>query len=62
MIGTNKYIFPGHNTYVCVGRCLRMCAPMLMYVWAYTLLTCGLTLTYTENGCYFSRLVTKYVV
>ena len=33
----------GRNTYVCVGRCLHMCDPMLMYVWAYTLLTYELT-------------------
>ena len=34
-------------TYICVSLHVR---------------THRATLTYTENGCYFSRLVTKYVV
>ncbi|GFI00770.1 hypothetical protein IMSAGC004_03179 [Bacteroidaceae bacterium] len=29
----------GCDTYICVGRCLRMCNPMPTYVQAYTLLT-----------------------
>lgn len=47
---------------VCAGLRIRTCRLMRMYVKSYTFRHAVMHLTYTENGCYFSRLVTKYVV
>ena len=50
------YTYGGISLHVYTHQVTRI------YVSSYTYVRMSLHVTYTENGCYFSRLVTKYVV
>ena len=51
-----------NHTYGGVSLHVYTREPARIYVSVYTYVRMSLHVTYTENGCYFSRLVTKYVV